>query len=123
MMAQLFFLHFIIPQMVIVISALCFRNFHTGVCLPDNLDLFLLKNFIFPLPSSSWQPSPSSHQVTVVSVFLGCHCKFAARKEFSISGDYLCCLGCSCRVRKDDYGPTQRKLGNRNPLPITFPQL
>lgn len=76
-------------------------NFHTGARLPDKLDLFLLKKSIFPLPPSSWQLSPSSHQVTVISVFLGCHCKFAERKEFAVPGDYLCCVGCNHRVRKD----------------------
>lgn len=85
------------------ISALCFMNFHTGACLPDKLDVFLWKMCIFPLPSSSWQLLPSFHQVTMISVFLGCHCKFAERKEFSVSGDYLCCVGCNHRVRKDCY--------------------
>lgn len=84
------------------ISTPCFMNFHTDACLPDKLDLFPLKQYVFPLPSYSWQLSPS-HQVTVISVFLGCHCKFAERKEFAVPGDYLCCVGCNHRVRKDCY--------------------
>lgn len=78
-------------------------NFHTGTCLLDKLDLFLLKTYIFPLPSSSWQSSPSFHQVTMISVFLGCHCEFAERKEFAVPGDYLCSVGCNHRVRKGCY--------------------
>lgn len=85
------------------ISTPCFMNFHTTACLPDKLDLFLLKKCVFPLPSSSWQSSPSSHQATVISVFLGCHCKFAERKECAVPGDYLCWVGCNHRVRKDCY--------------------
>lgn len=78
-------------------------NFHIGACLLDKLDLFLLKTSIFPLPSSSWQSSPSFHQVTMISVFLGCQCEFAERKEFAVPGDYLCCVGCNHRVRKGCY--------------------
>lgn len=90
-------------QWSLPISTPCFMNFHTSACLSDKLDLFLLKKCVFPLPSSSWQSSPPSHQATVISVFLGCLCKFAERKECAVPGDYLCWVGCNHRVRKDCY--------------------
>lgn len=77
-----------------------FMNFHTGARLPDKVRSISFEKYVFPLPPSSWQLSLSSHQVTVISVFLGCHCKFVERKEFAVPGDYLCCVGCNHRVRK-----------------------
>ena len=95
-----------------------FMNFHTGVHLPGKSHLFLLGGkMIFPQPSPSWQPPPSSHRVTVKSVFLGRCCRFVAGKE-GIQDLRTMALGVASTRSRD--GSDQRKLGHREPHPIAL---
>lgn len=98
-------------------------NFHTGVYLPDKLDLFLLKSVAFHchLPVGNCLLLPIKSQWFLFS--LAATANLQKGKNLQFLGTIYAALGVTTELERTAAGTAQRKLGNRNPLPIPFPQL